>query len=84
MSGLESVPAALRHQMKRTYCEGNIMMVRLTPITLLFDYIDEHSRPIVFQRAVTDKTWTPILVVKGVYYKSFLPSVVVCLNGRTP
>lgn len=84
MSRLESVPAASENQMKRTYCEGNVMMLRLQPITLLSDDIDERSCPIRLQNGVTDKTWTPILVVKGVYYKSFLPSVVVCLNAREP
>lgn len=37
-------------------------------------------------KAVTEKTWTPILVVKGVYYKSFLQSVAVYLTAgqRSP
>lgn len=37
-------------------------------------------------KAVTEKTWTPILVVKGVYYKSFLQSVAVYLAAgqRSP
>lgn len=32
------------------------------------------------RRRATEKTWTPILVIKGVYYKSFLHSVAVYLT----
>ena len=74
----QSVSRGVRSRMKRTYRgfthQQRSGQTSTNPVRFRLPRRIELSNRI--QEAVTEKTWTPILVVKGVYYKSFLHSVV--------
>ena len=74
----QSVSRGVRSRMKRTYRgfthQQRSGQTSTNPVRFRLPRRIELSNRI--QEAVREKTWTPILVVKGVYYKSFLHSVV--------
>lgn len=68
------------HPSWRTFTNKDIQ--RFQPIIVVFGEFEDQKSPIAFRTVVTEKTWTPILIVKGVFYKSFLQSVVVYVTAR--